>query len=301
MERAEERVTTSPSTEGERAGERDLEREYDDLTLRTMNHLDDYRACVDLQRLVWGQEFSEVVPASILRVSAEVGGVVAGAFAPGGELVGFVYGLTGSRDGRLTHWSHMLGVRRTHRGSGVGYRLKQFQRELLVERGVPEMRWTFDPLVAANAHFNLTRLGAQVVGYVTDMYGDTGSRHHAFGTDRFLVSWSLVEPSEAVPSDVESEDDDLEPPFDAPVINAPPSSDSTGGEPGPFEGPRLRIAIPTDVVGLSRRSAAAAREWRDSTRKAFVGALRAGYHVVGFQRATAPDEHGHYWLRRHDP
>ena len=50
------------------------------------------------------------------------------------------------------------------------------------------MYWTFDPLVAKNAHLNLNLLGARVVEYVRDMYGTTTSPlHNGLATDRLIV------------------------------------------------------------------------------------------------------------------
>ena len=51
------------------------------------------QACFDLQRATWGESFSDVVPVSILKVCQRIGGVAAGAFSAGGELLGFVFGL----------------------------------------------------------------------------------------------------------------------------------------------------------------------------------------------------------------
>lgn len=236
-----------------------------EVSVRDLRNVAEFEACVGLQREVWGRGFSDVVPASLIKIGAEVGGVAAGAFTPEGTLVGFVYGLTGVRDGRLSHWSHMLGVLRTHRGMGIGYRLKSFQRDWLLARGVREMRWTFDPLVAGNAHFNVSLLGARIERYVPDMYGEMGSELHAFGTDRVVAFW------------------DLEGPTDPP-------------EPAPASA-SLRIEIPANVYALGREHPPAAREWRLRTREAFVGALEAGYEVVGFRRGT---QNGtcHYLLRR---
>ena len=111
---------------------------------------------------------------ALLQVVAHVGGIVAGAFAADGELVGFVFGLTGSRNGDTIHWSHALGVRESARNAGVGRMLKEHQRAELARRGISTLYWTFDPLMAKNAHFNLNRLGARVVEYVENMYGNTG-------------------------------------------------------------------------------------------------------------------------------
>lgn len=133
-----------------------------DVEVRPLQSGDEYRACVALQRETWGADFGEVVPATILKVSQRVGGLTAGAFDETGELLGFVFGLTGLEAGRPAHWSHMLAVREDVRDLGIGRRLKEFQRDFLLPLAVEVIYWTFDPLVARNAHLNLNLLGAQV-------------------------------------------------------------------------------------------------------------------------------------------
>lgn len=52
--------------------------------------------------------------------------------------------------------------------------------------------WTYDPFVTRTAHRNLTRLGADVVEYVPDMYEDSQSPlHRRVRTDRFGVVWCI--------------------------------------------------------------------------------------------------------------
>src|SRR5439155_9004142 len=163
------------------------------VCLRLLSSVDDCRACVELQRDVWGWDQADIVPATLLHVVDYVGGLVAGAFDPNSILLGFVFGITGIRDGEIVHWSHMLGVREAARNMGVGRMLKEYQRRVLAERGVARIYWTFDPLQAKNAYFNLNRLGAHVVEYVPDMYGVTGSPLHlGLATDRLVVCLSTV-------------------------------------------------------------------------------------------------------------
>ncbi len=161
------------------------------ITLRSLERLHDFEACVELQRETWGRDFSSCVPAPVLMVAQKIGGVTAGAFDADERLVGFVFGITGYTGGRPLHWSHMLAVREDARDAGLGIKLKMYQRELLLQQGVDTARWTFDPLVAKNAHINLNRLGAVVVEHVENMYGDSNSTLHAgLGTDRFVTSGS---------------------------------------------------------------------------------------------------------------
>ena len=68
-------------------------------------------------------------------------------FAPGGRMLGFVFGITGPYRGELSHWSDLLAVRPDARGTHVGERLKRYQRDLCRNIGVGTIYWTFDPLV----------------------------------------------------------------------------------------------------------------------------------------------------------
>ena len=130
------------------------------------------------------------MPATILYVAQKVGGITAGAF-DGDTLVGFVFGICGAESGEIIHWSDMLAVRAAYRNRGIGERLKRFQRETLLKRGVTRIYWSFDPFQAKNAHINFNRLGVYAREYVVDMYGDTASPLHAHGTDRLIATWNL--------------------------------------------------------------------------------------------------------------
>jgi predicted GNAT superfamily acetyltransferase len=258
------------------------------ITLRALESQGDYRACVQLQRDTWGAAYGDIVPASVLKVSQLTGGVSGGAFTAAGRLVGFVYGLTGPRDGRLIHWSHMLAVAPDYRNHGVGRRLKEYQRDVLRSLGIEMIYWTFDPLVARNAHLNLNRLGTAVQEYVPDMYGDTGSELHAFGTDRFVVSWAVAPGEQSRNGDAAGMMRRLSPGAwrSAPVANG---ADMKGNRSGRGGAELLRIEIPADVETMAVKEAQA---WREATRPAFVRLLRDGFRVTGFVK----DAEGCFYL-----
>lgn len=254
--------------------------------LATQRELD---LCVELQRQTWGSDFREIVLPAMLTIVQKIGGIAAGAFA-GEDMLGFVFGLSGVRDGRPVHWSHMLAVRPEKQGTGLGRRLKLYQRQRLLEAGITTAYWTYDPLVSRNAHLNLNRLGVHAIEYVRDMYGGgTGSTlHNAIGTDRLIVEWELD--GERAARAVEARPLFDEDAFaDAPTLNQPPEAGS--GEPAADEigvcldgTGGVRIAVPEDIGQLQQIAPEEAREWRRSTRAAFEAAFDHNYHVAGYCR-----------------
>jgi chorismate synthase len=248
----------------------------DEITVRPLQSRADYAACVQLQRETWGDGYTDCVPISLLKVSQLIGGIVGGAFSEDGALLGFVYGLTGVWNQRPVHWSHMLAVRPEFRDRGIGRRLKEYQHSMVRELGIGIICWTFDPLVARNAHLNINRLGTQVCEYIPDMYGDTGSQLHAFGTDRFLVSWAVDGTKYASPGPV-------------------PMAWQTA----PLAGSRdphslvVRVEIPADVEALPVNEA---RDWRQATRADFTELLAHDYDVAGF--LSGADQRCYYVLAR---
>ncbi len=248
------------------------------LEVREIASHAEYHACVALQCEVWGEEF-ERVPASMLQVATYVGGVCLGAFTPEGELCGFVFGLAGTIDGMPTHWSHLLGVREAARNLGVGRLLKEHQRRLLASRGIATMCWTFDPLIAKNAHLNLNLLGARVVRYMPDMYGITQSPlHNGLATDRLLVSCPTAQPERVINGVTAAEYGAV------PVLTPAPWPGDDVLRRGGRESVALRIEVPTDFRQLIARSPAAAVAWHHALREHFLWALGAGYVVTGLQR-----------------
>jgi len=264
-----------------------------DFVIRELAEHADYAACVELQRVIWGRAFTDVVPPSILKVSQLLGGVATGAFGSDGTLLGFVYGLTGLRRGELVHWSDMLAVRPAAQGQGLGRALKEHQRAAVRACGIDAIYWTYDPLVARNAHLNFAVLGATVDDYVEDMYGDTGSDlHRGLGTDRFVVRWSTDPTLSAGRARAARA---AEAAFAAaPLANAAPGA----AAPEPWRGePRIRVVVPGDVTQVQRDSPDLAPAWRASTRAAFREALALGYVVVGIA-ATPGEALAHYLLDR---
>lgn len=255
------------------------------ITIRSVETRAEYAACVELQRETWGRSFSDVVPVSMMGIAVKMGGICLGAFDPGGRMLGFVFGVTGPRHGELAHWSHMLAVRGEARNAGIGRRLKLAQKKALAELGVDTLYWSFDPLVARNAHFNVNRLGATIAEFVPDMYGATDSELHRLGTDRFIARWSMKGVAGAVGSPCDRVEGSELPYMGKPGCNGhlPPGADV------------IEVPVPRDIDALAEGSFKEALAWRRSNGAALTSLFSEGYEIVGFRVGR---EYGRYVAAR---
>ena len=161
------------------------------ILIRKCQRLDELRACVALQKEVWGFSDIELVPLRMFVVADKIGGQVIGAFESD-ELVGFAFAVPGVRDQHMYLYSHMLAVRKAYRNTGLGRRLKLAQRDDATSRNFDLMEWTFDPLEIKNSYFNLERLGAVARRYNLNQYGITSSPlQGGLPTDRLVAEWWL--------------------------------------------------------------------------------------------------------------
>jgi predicted GNAT superfamily acetyltransferase len=161
------------------------------IVIRPCEGLEEFGACVQLQVDVWGYGDRDVIPRRVFVVANRIGGQVIGAFDDA-KLVGFAMALPGISKGQPYLHSHMLAVSPAHRNHGIGRRLKLFQREEALARGIQRMEWTFDPLEIKNAFLNIAKLGTIVRRYEPNFYGVSSSRLHGeVPTDRLLAEWRL--------------------------------------------------------------------------------------------------------------
>ncbi|MDA1080563.1 MAG: GNAT family N-acetyltransferase [Gemmatimonadetes bacterium] len=255
----------------------------DGIVIRPLGSHAEREEAVRLEEETWGAGFSEKVPAAILLVAERIGGVAAAAFARDGRMLGFVFGLTGTRGGTLIHWSDILAVRLDAQGRGIGRALKQYQRERCRNTGVERMLWTFDPFVARNAHLNLNILGARIATFERDMYGTSTNSpvHGSLGTDRFIAEWDLRGEARPMPSD----------PLlltGVPVAGGSPGDGPDASTPLP-SGPSVVVRIPHDYSTVLAGDISHARAWRASARRAFEHYLAQGYCVSAFVPGNGAD------------
>jgi predicted GNAT superfamily acetyltransferase len=218
-----------------------------EIEVRHCTTLQEFKECVRIEHATWGEGIA--VPSDLFVVAHHIGGQVLGAFH-GSRMVGFTLALAGARGGDPFLHSHMTAVLPDCRDSGIGRRLKLFQRQEALKRGIRLVEWTFDPLELKNAHFNLVRLGAVARRFIPNCYGITASPlHSGLPTDRLVAEWWLD--SERVRRIV-------------------------AGDPLAVRGSVERLPLPSDIGEIKSRDPAAAATIQTGIRGQFIRAFAGG-------------------------
>lgn len=220
--------------------------------MRSIRELDTVELIIDAQGLLDSiRGANRVIDAGTLRALQQSGNYVVGLFDDSeGEdrMVGASIAFFGEPGKRTMH-SHITALLPEYRGRGWGRELKEHQRQWAFSREVGRITWTFDPLVARNAHFFLTVLGARATGYTVNQYGIFGGGDAGDESDRLDVEWALAD------------------------IAKPPASDAVVAT----------VEIPTDVEGMRETDPSAAHEWRLRLRADIEQQLSQGRRLAGFE------------------
>ena len=167
------------------------------IEIRPVKTIEEFRGCITLQRAAFNLPDLEISPLRHFIVTNNCGGFTLGAFVAG-RLVGFVHHLIALKNKEIIGYSHMTAIDPEFQNAGIGARLKWAQREKALALGQRFIKWTFDPMQARNAHFNLNRLGAVIRSYAENYYGTdynpapTGSnRQTILDSDRLFAEWEL--------------------------------------------------------------------------------------------------------------
>ncbi|PYE12126.1 putative GNAT superfamily acetyltransferase [Williamsia limnetica] len=252
------------------------------LTLRMLESNDDIVSLVGLFDQIWRPDpGNRPVSTDMVRALIHAGNYVSGAYLDD-VLVGGSVAFFAAPAGRVLH-SHITGVGDRGRGRSVGFALKLHQRDWALAQGLSEITWTFDPLVARNAHFNLAKLGAAPVAYHVDFYGDVGDEIGGGDeSDRLLVSWSLGDLRSPAAPDAGSVSDAVT----AIDTSDPADPRATIGDLGDAE--VVLVPVPHDIEAMRRDDPAAASRWRIALREAMSELVGEGGRRVAFDRS------GHY-------
>lgn len=184
--------------------------------------------------------------------------------------------------------------------------MKLWQRAWCLERGFDAMTWSYDPLVARNAYFNIQRLGARPVEYNANFYGEmTDAVNAGQGSDRILIHWDLIKQPASGSSGTEgypAAHQALSNVDGAPSQYTPPPTLTAG--PGREEPVTTsRVAVPEDIESLRRHDPGLAKIWRYRSREALIDLMDSGFQITGFDTegsssAGSGSGSGHYVLTR---
>jgi predicted GNAT superfamily acetyltransferase len=247
-----------------------------EIEIRDCTTFAEYDQCIQLQREAFALPDLEISPRRHLIVTRRAGGWTLGAFALD-EMVGFVHHMIAVRaENEIIGYSHMMAVAKSYQNKGVGAKLKWAQRERALSEGRKFIKWTWDPMQARNAHFNLNRLGVIVRSYGVNFYGtdyitmphETDKSIH-IDSDRLFADWQL-----------DSRRVELLAEGLAPALNSAPLA---------------TIEIPPDWPSLIKQDAAAARREQLRVRAEFQEAFATGLICADFERDKA---HPRYLLYR---
>ncbi|MDH5402003.1 MAG: hypothetical protein OEY49_05895 [Candidatus Heimdallarchaeota archaeon] len=165
----------------------------DNFIIRKAKTMSDVKSIVEIQKRAWDMGDEGVVPSFEMKAVID-SGVVLVAVDSTDTPVGFIYAFDRIPD---IHYSHMMGILPEWQSKNVGFRLKEYHRNIALQNKYPinQIQWTVDPLLPNNAYLNFTKLGCVCSTYKVDYYGDPNSDsvgiYAGVPTDRFLVQWFI--------------------------------------------------------------------------------------------------------------
>lgn len=226
------------------------------VTVRELETIEEMQAVSALLTEVWGRNAEGVpIPSEVLRSIVHAGGLVNGAYEDEVCIGAAVLGR--AQPGEC--YSFIAAARPGLSDRGIGFSVKQHQRTWALARGLHTMAWTFDPLVARNARFNLTKLGATVDDYEIGFYGVMSDELNGSDrADRLVPRWRLDSERSATAA-AGALPEPAEPPRDVQILGNGPD-----GGPAHFASPGERwIRIPCDIVALRHSDPSQASAWRE--------------------------------------
>jgi len=286
----------------------------DSIQIRALTTLHEMRSAVELQKTFWGDKLESVIPAHMLFSIAMYGGHVLAAF-DAARMIGVLVGFLGTNReeanrpamANLQMVSKRMVVSPDYRGQGIGYRLKLAQRDVTIKQGVRMVTWTFDPLLALNAHLNIRKLGAISHRYLEDYYGtsDDGGLATLGSSDRLQVEWWITNRRVEERLNGTRRDLNLQQYLDANTLIANATTADTHGVPWPAEkialpsGSLVLVEIPVQYPPIVTNDPVLARAWRLHTRDLFKQLLPKGYVVTDFLRTHHEGRERAFYLLSH--
>lgn len=142
------------------------------------------------------------IPAWLMRSTDECGGITLVAI-DAERVVGVSYAMPAVEDEAPILFSCGLAVEPSHRGRGLGSKLKLAQRQEALALGYRLIRWTTDPVNGTALRVYLPGLGARIVGYRAGLH-DGLRADPGHPQDDLEIAWHLAGPPAIDTSDVQT-------------------------------------------------------------------------------------------------
>ena len=222
------------------------------IEIRELHSLQDQFHARMIFDSVWPAMNETQITSNLLQAMVHNGTYLVGIF-DGTKIVGASFAFPSIQPEIHLH-SHMTAFISSHRDRGLGTQVKMHQWEWAKARGYASITWSFDPLVRRNARFNLLKLGADLISYQPNFYGNMADElNQGDESDRLMVRWDTANAQPAPRSEI------VDPTYDAELI-----------------------ALPEDIVELRRRDPELSQRYRQEVRDLFLTAFAADKKVVGF-------------------
>ena len=250
------------------------------MDIKTVSDPDEIRSILPVIRSAWGFDTMESLVKDMVAAMRFHGGLVLGAYN-NGEMIGMSFSFPGHRKGKTYLYSHMTGVIKDRKYSGIGYELKQAQIKWAKENGYDLIAWTFDPLMSLNANFNIGKLGAFSRTYLRNFYGEMEDQlNRGMRTDRLVAElW--------VNFGIENSSHD-------PLFLNTPGLDFNLDPAEYTDGRALGLYIPEDFVALKLNDLKSARYVREKSCSVLETVFKEGYWIKDYRRVPKP----HYIMRK---
>ena len=217
-----------------------------EVKIRILRSLSEQSLARNIFDKTWSKDIGTEITSNLLQAMVHNGAYLSGAFIDE-KIVGASFGFAAVEPELHLH-SHMTAVLPEYQDQNIGYQLKMDQKDWARTNGFLSVSWTFDPLVARNANFNINKLEAKITNYFVNFYGAMDDELNAGDeSDRLLARLATNEKESK--------------------IN--------------FEKLEL-ISIPKDIVDIRKKDLNEALKLRFEVREKFIDFLKNGYQVIGF-------------------
>lgn len=265
-----------------------------------LSGLEEFGACVELQRAILGDRARTVWAAPALTAVCQSGGLVLGARDTeddAARLCGALVDLVADVGGYPARHTVFRGVLQSARGRGIGHSLRVAERAICQQEGVDLVFWSLDPLRSDEAHLAFNKLGAVATEHRRNLYGEVhDGANLGLATDRLRVEWWIDSPRVVSILDRGNP----APHFRLGIHEMGVLTETrllrNGARMlvGYDDAPRTEhvlVEIPVDLDRVRAADVATARDWRLQSRAVFELLFERGYVGAGFVHEGARSFH----------